>query len=298
MKVSYDGSSFRGFQIQESRVPDENSRRVRLPEPVNSGGGGKRGHSQDSRTVCGVLQSTLRRYFTSPDLTLLASSRTDKGVHADGQHVMFDVDREVGDVEGRVGGDFDRFRWRLNRMLPGDVRVVWVKEEEGGKSWNVMRSARWKRYQYSLFLGETMPPKERNYRTHVYHPIDVDKFRRALEMFVGKHDFAAFGGQLEARRKISGPNFTTVRTIHRVLVTEEGGGRYKVTFELDGALYKMIRNILGCCLDCARDIIAFDEIQDLLENNNKKRQNNKSKPARPEGLTLEDVFFSEWDGVE
>ena len=53
----------------------------------------------------------------------------------------------------------------------------------------------------------------------------------------------------------------------------------------------MIRNIVGTCLDVAMGRVDILEVERLLEG--KGRVENKSKPAKPHGLCLEEVFFEE-----
>ena len=65
---------------------------------------------------------------------------------------------------------------------------------------------------------------------------------------------------------------------------------------LKGALYKMVRNMMGTALEVAKEKGRMQE-QDLVDLLNRigdeTRKNNRSKPAPPEGLCLERVYFSD-----
>mmetsp|Transcript_4099 Transcript_4099/g.4577 ORF Transcript_4099/g.4577 Transcript_4099/m.4577 type:complete len:106 (+) Transcript_4099:696-1013(+) len=71
---------------------------------------------------------------------------------------------------------------------------------------------------------------------------------------------------------------------------------YRIDFFLDGALYKMVRNLVGTALDVCRDSLDEETFSDLLNRPselNYTRKNNPCKPAPSIGLTLERVFYSD-----
>ena len=83
-----------------------------------------------------------------------------------------------------------------------------------------------------------------------------------------------------------------MRTIYDVSVITEGDGLYKFNFHLQGALYKMVRNMVGAALDVARGDVELSELRRLLDEG-PPRKENKSKPAPAHGLCLETVYYSE-----
>jgi len=93
----------------------------------------------------------------------------------------------------------------------------------------------------------------------------------------------------------------TVRTVYDVQLVEEGGGNYRIDFVLKGALYKMVRNMVGTVLDVCRGRMEEEYMLALLhqtgggggEGKVFVRQDNNCKPAPPEGLTLEMVFYED-----
>jgi len=111
---------------------------------------------------------------------------------------------------------------------------------------------------------------------------------------------------------------STVRNIHRVQLVKEINTMttttnnnnmidvgdpschyYRIDFFLDGALYKMVRNLVGTALDVCRDWLDEETFSDLLNRPSElkyTRKNNPCKPAPSVGLTLERVFYS--DNIE
>ena len=124
------------------------------------------------------------------------------------------------------------------------------------------------------------------------------KLEWALRQFEGTHDFRAFSGAIEQKEKHEGRQVGTVRTVYKVDFINEGHGLYRIDFLLQGALYKMVRNMVGTALDVSRGRLEEDTFLGLLHHNISDehvdqfvRDDNPCKPAPPEGLTLERVYF-------
>ncbi|KAL7430564.1 hypothetical protein ACHAXH_003747 [Discostella pseudostelligera] len=183
-----------------------------------------------------------------------------------------------------------------------------------------------------------------------HHPstitkLDINRLQRILQLFEGTHDFRAFGGQLEQNEKkrkvkFKHKKFDTVRTVYKVELIkedEEAGkgdtrntdfffhgeeGNYRIDFLLQGALYKMVRNMVGTAMECWLGRLSEEQIVNLLSQNHStgatdddddddegeegvdngnschrnrqfQRRDNPCKPAPPEGLTLECVYYDD-----
>lgn len=146
----------------------------------------------------------------------------------------------------------------------------------------------------------------------------VDMLRRILKHYEGTHDFRAFAGAVERAEKKAGGSFlvSTIRTVYSVdLIREDpvggdeaataAGGcgnnnNFRIDFRLKGALYKQVRNMVGTALDVCRGNVSEEEFLRLLRQEQQDddappltRVDNRSKPAPPEGLTLEMVYFDD-----
>jgi tRNA U38,U39,U40 pseudouridine synthase TruA len=69
---------------------------------------------------------------------------------------------------------------------------------------------------------------------------------------------------------------------------------YRIDIFLVGALYKMVRNMVGTAFDVCRGRVSEEKFLELLTNPSElslSRKENLSEPARPQGLTLERVFY-------
>jgi len=131
--------------------------------------------------------------------------------------------------------------------------------------------------------------------------VDIDELKRILHKFEGQHDFVCFAGELEQNKRKSGFALSTVRNIRNIELKQEYNGKdditehyYRIDIYLDGALYKMVRNIVGTAIDVARGWLDEQVLDDLLNEPSQlgySRKNNPCKPAPSNGLTLERVFY-------
>jgi len=108
--ISYDGTNFFGFQSQPG-----------------------------VRTVQGVIETALERIFKSRT-TVLVSGRTDTGVHAIGQTIVFDSPIDIDETSMKNA---------LNANLPDDVYVKKVVEVD--KNFHPRFEAKRRIYHYFIY---------------------------------------------------------------------------------------------------------------------------------------------------
>jgi tRNA pseudouridine38-40 synthase len=276
-RVAYDGTSYSGFQLQYNP-------------------------KREQRTIQGELERTLSQRFDRL-VRVVGAGRTDAGVHSRGQAIHFDLYRNETEA---IADDNKLLQTAMNRMLPQDIRVWKVEQahlpreelvngEKRVLPWNVMRKCDSKLYSYRLCIGDSMDPLERHSRWQLDwgHEIDPEYLGKILKLYEGTHDFVCFAGALEQNERKTGKKMGTIRTIHKVnLIKQNGSDLYRIDIYLVGALYKMVRNMVGTALDVCRGRMTEDQFLDILHHpENLSRKDNLSKPAPPQGLTLEHVFY-------
>ncbi len=140
--VAYDGTPYRGFQIQ-------------IGEP----------------TVQAELERAVER-ITQRAARVVAAGRTDAGVHASGQVVHFSAPWR------HTPGDLRR---ALNAMLPKSVAVVEVARAEAGFHARYSAASRWYRYDI-LNTATRSPLLERFalHRSHPLHAPAINEALQAL----------------------------------------------------------------------------------------------------------------------
>ena len=304
-RLTYDGTGFKGWQDQAAS-----------------------GTSSRVRTVQGVVSDKVSLRFNSK-IRVTGASRTDGNVHAKGQAVHFDLPYDIATTYNDIPYDvsniyamyndiaaknsarnresLQKIQFSLNRILPDDVRIFNLSIAPAGEPddvtnpvgdvmWHATRSATHKLYSYRFCTNEFVCPTRRRYVAHFYRPFDMALFKRSLEVFVGTHDFSAFTNRVDhttAEFKDKGFDFNTVKRVNSVELLDEGGGYYCVNVNVESALYRMVRNIVGSSLLVAVDerFMSLTTLQRLLREA-PGRAENPAGSAPPEGLCLEHVFYN------
>jgi len=153
--ISYDGSKFNGFQIQNNE--------------------------QKVITVAGVLTKALKNL--NIDTMLVGSGRTDTGVHATAQVLHCDIPT--------FWTNLNKLKEELNRVIKPHIYIK--KIEYVDESFHARFSARKRLYRYALYEGEYQPFLS-NYALHV-KSIDTKKLDKILKNFIGVYDFKYFKKQ-------------------------------------------------------------------------------------------------------
>ena len=195
-------------------------------------------------SVQAAVEEALSR-FEGAAVTVVGAGRTDAGVHALGQ---------VAHARVSFQHDAATLRRALNAQLPEDVRVTSV--EDALPEFHARFSARWKCYRYQLRNTLVASPFDRAYVWHLPERLDVPAMRRAADLLVGTHDFAAF-------QSVGTPAPDTTRTIRSSTLIHEGP-LLVYDVEGDGFLRHMVRAIVGTLVEVGRGWRDVDSVDALL----------------------------------
>ncbi|MEM9456006.1 MAG: tRNA pseudouridine(38-40) synthase TruA [Myxococcota bacterium] len=273
LRVAYDGSDFHGFARQQ-------------PGPAGS-----------IRTVQGQLELALADLYKQPVLTR-GASRTDAGVHAQGQLVAF---------EGPLAIPAVGVARALNGRLSADVAVLAAWEQVGadGRPVDVRRGNRGKHYRYRIRCTESRDPQTARYQWHLRRRLDPHAMQHAARAFVGTHDFGSFrASQCQARtseRTIDavtlrwgagspGPRADPGRLDPIVVDGGAGSGPDWIDVHVHGRafLYNMVRIMVGTLVEVGLGRRSSDAIVSLLARPDRTR----AGPTAPAcGLTLVEVIW-------
>jgi tRNA pseudouridine38-40 synthase len=178
------------------------------------------------RSVQAEIEAALET-MTRQAITLNGSGRTDAGVHALGQVASFRCNTRLAAPDFLKG---------LNRLLAADVVIRDC--EPAAMDFHARYDARGKTYRYRI-LNRPLPAAiGRQYAWHIRSRLDLATMQRAAGFLVGRHDFKAFEGA-------GSPRAHTVREVRQVAVLRRADDRIDITFEANGFLRFMVRNITG-----------------------------------------------------
>ena len=196
------------------------------------------------------------------------ASRTDAGVHAEGQLAAFDTSRDIP-ARGWVLG--------LNQHLPEDVAVRGARPV--GPGYAPRFAARGKRYRYRVLVDPVRDPALRA-RAWRVSEVDVDAVAREARAALGTHDFIAFRSSGDEREN-------TVRTLSRVDVEREAQpGVIAVVVEGNAFLYNMVRILVGTLIDVGRGRLEAGAVERALAS---RDRGDAGTTAPAHGLVLERV---------
>lgn len=245
--IAYDGTGIGGWQSQ-------------------SGG----------NTVQDILEKAIAATAKQP-LRLHGSGRTDAGVHALAQVAHFDAPEEIS---------MNPFNWvpALNTKLPGAIRIISC--EEVPADFHARFSTTGKTYRYDISTEPVLSPFLSGRAWHLPRQLDPYTLEDALNLFVGRRDFEAFG----ARRGYETEETSYVRNVTQVTLEALEQG-WRIRYSGEGFLYKMVRLLTGTAIQAAQGRIRVDQVADFIDQPDGLPFGKSPHCAPADGLYLESVNY-------
>ncbi|MCD6297639.1 MAG: tRNA pseudouridine(38-40) synthase TruA [Deltaproteobacteria bacterium] len=240
LTLAYDGSRYHGWQRQKNGV-----------------------------TIQGVVEEKIEIMVGEP-VKLIASGRTDAGVHAINQVCNFTTRSHIGPQEMKRG---------LNSLLPDDIFVrdsAYVPLE-----FHARYKVKSKTYEYRIMNREDPDLFLRHYVWHIRVPLNTKEMAKCLAVLTGRHDFSSF-------RSSGSGNLDPVRTVLRAELNGPENGMFVLAIEAEGFLRHMVRNIVGTVVDAGLGKIDVSGFKEILESKDRQMAGVK---APPQGLFLMKVEY-------
>ncbi len=225
-------------------------------------------------SIQGRLKRAVQELVGAP-VDVFAAGRTDSGVHARGQVVVFD---------SPVNLPLKAYWMGLNGLLPDDVAVV--RAEEVDPAFDPRRWARGKRYVYRISNLRGRSPLRRLTHWEIFQPLDLEAMKQGSAHLLGRHDFSSFrAAECEARHPI--------REVTRAELAGAAGDELTFTVEGTAFLRHMVRNLIGTLVTVGRGKKPAPWVKDVLEA---RSRDHAGVTAPPHGLTLMEVFYANTPG--
>ena len=240
LTIEYDGKEYNGWQKQ--------------PDKLN---------------IQGTIEKAIER-ITGEQVDLMASGRTDRGVHALGQVANFKTNSNI---------PIEKFAIAINSNLKKSILIK--SAEEVDERFHSRLTCKKKTYRYVINNSKYGTAIYRNLETHIPIKLNVEEMQKAIKFFEGEHDFKAF--------KSSGTSSkSSVRTIYKAEVKQMPNDKIWIELTGNGFLYNMVRIIAGTLVEVGLGKIKANEINDIMES---KRRENAGKTLPPQGLYLVNVEY-------
>lgn len=217
IRFSYDGTNFKGYQRQDGY-----------------------------RTIQKELEDALKKINDSKDVKVVASGRTDKGVHAFDQVAHLDIDVNITPY---------KLKRALNSNLSDEIHInsAYEVKDDYFVRYNVLK----KEYRYYINMGE-FNPVMRNYIYQHCYPLNVVEMKKAIKYFVGEHDFRAFVTENVVKENC-------VRTIYEAYINCKGD-ILEFVFVGNGFLRYQVRNMVGALIKVGTGKISADLVKEILDS--------------------------------
>jgi len=221
---------------------------------------GSQQQKETNNTIIGTLEKVLQQI--NIDSKIVASGRTDKGVHATGQVCHIDLPL--------FWSDLSKLKRVLNSMLPPTIAIVKIKKEKD--DFHARYDAKKRVYRY-IIKDAKSNPFENDFITFLPN-VDFDKIQSNIKLFVGEYDFKYF-------MKTGSDINSTIRIIYKAFAY-----KYKdyiiLNFEANGFLRSQIRLMVASILNQDKNQI-LEKLQ--------YKKNHKIKPAKSNGLYLAKIKY-------
>ena len=239
--IEYDGEGFNGWQKQPNKL-----------------------------NIQGEIEKAIQEITGDETIDLIASGRTDAGVHSLGQTANFKTENDKIPVE--------KFPIALNSKLKKSIIIKSAEEMED--RFHSRYCVKSKTYRYIINNSENGTALYRNLEYHFPQKLNTCEMKKAIKYFEGEHDFKGF--------KASGSNNkSSIRKIYNTNIREENN---RIIIELtgNGFLYNMVRIIVGTLLDVGIGKIKAEDISNIIETKDRKLA---GKTVPPYGLYLLKVEY-------
>ena len=240
LTIEYDGKEFNGWQKQ--------------PKQLN---------------IQGTIEKAIQQ-ITGEEVELMASGRTDSGVHALGQVANFKTNSNI---------PIEKIPIAINSNLKKSILIRSAEEVE--ERFHSRLTCKRKTYRYVINNSKYGTAIYRNLETHIPVKLDVEKMEEAIKYFEGEHDFKAF--------KSSGTSSkSSIRTIYKAEIIKNDNDKIWIELTGNGFLYNMVRIIAGTLVDVGLGKIEPDAIPNIIKS---KKRENAGKTLPPQGLYLVKVDY-------
>jgi tRNA pseudouridine38-40 synthase len=241
LTLEYDGGPYCGFQAQA-----------------------------DLPTVQGSVERAVKA-FCGQDLRVHAAGRTDTGVHATGQVIHFDLDK---DWPAEV------VRNALNAHLikePIAVLDAAIVDDD----FHARFSATGRRYLYRILNRRSPPALDRGHVWHVKKPLDAQAMHAAAQALVGHHDFTTF-------RDMACQSKSPVKTLD-LLEISQVADEVHLVFAARSVLHRQVRSMTGTLVEVGAGRWSAGDLKIALEAKDRRAC---GPVAPPDGLYLVRVDYS------
>ena len=241
LKVEYNGSNFVGWQSQKN---------------------GKSVQDEIEKVLKKILKSKIK---------IIGAGRTDKGVHAFGQHVSFKYKKKIENKK--------KFLESVNFFLSKkSVSIIKIKNKK--INFHARFNAKKRVYEYLIINRPSLLSIDKGKAWHVKKKININLLRKGGKIFKGIHDFSTF-------RASSCSAKSPIKKMESVVI-KKNNEKISIKFVSKSFLQNQVRSMVGCLKYLSTGKWNIAEFKNAMRS---KKRSRCAPPAPAEGLYLIDVKY-------
>ncbi len=237
--IQYNGLAFHGWQIQNNQI------------------------SVQSEITNALL------ILTGENVNLIASGRTDAGVHALGQVAHFDLTCDISLIKLCNG---------LNGILKNDIAIL--NAYAVSNDFHARYSACEREYLYIIYNYLYKSPFVNQRAMWIKNPLNIDYLQEICNNIIGEYDFSSFCKKKSA-------DINTIRKINQIIIKKSDNYIY-LTIKGNAFLHNMIRIMIGTIIEISKN---NKDPEFILEIISKKDRDFSGPTAAPYGLYLKEITY-------
>lgn len=241
LKIEYDGTNYSGWQFQ------------------------KNGKSIQE-TIERVLQKILKL-----KIKINGAGRTDKGVHAFGQHANFKINKKIKNEK--------KFLNSLNFFLGKNlISIISIKRKKS--TFHSRFDAKERIYEYKIINREGSLSLNNSKAWHVKKKLNISLLKKGAKTLEGTHDFSTF-------RASSCSAKSPIKKMHSVKVNKKGDQIFLI-FRSKSFLQNQVRSMVGSLKYLSSGKWSLKEFKKAFFS---KQRSNCAPPAPACGLYLQNIKY-------
>ena len=241
LKIEYDGTKFVGWQYQKN---------------------GSSIQEKIEKALSKLLKFKVR---------VMGAGRTDKGVHAIGQHANFKTKKKIEDEK--------KFLKSLNFFLNKSLISI-IKVNKKKLSFNSRFSAKERIYEYRIINREGPLSLHRNKAWHIRRHLNINLLKKGTKLLEGTHNFSTF-------RASSCSASSAIKKMNSIKVKKKGD-TIIIIFNSKSFLQNQVRSMVGCLEYLSSGKWSLEKFKKVFKS---KKRAQCAPPAPAHGLYLLNIKY-------
>ena len=202
-------------------------------------------------SIEGLLEKSVQNIFNEK-VKIVASGRTDAGVHALSQTIHFDLIKTYEDHKIISG---------LNHYLQ-NYNIAILSCQKATPDFHARFSSIGRSYKYKIINRRPRLALDKFRAWHVPLPLDIKLMQEAATYLIGEHDFTSF-------RHSDCHALTPIKKIDKLEVIQINNEEIEIIISANAFLQHMVRNIVGTLTQVGLKKLTPMKVKEILEQKNR-----------------------------